>query len=203
VPILKQFRVPAIIYVTTGFVEGSVFPFEYHLANIVLAKPRLSFEWNGREVVLATEGESEKDSAYQKIKMLLKSAEHDVREQVLAEMDGTNRYQFGVKYLKIEQVKAATREPLVTVGSHTHYHQELTRVTRNAAEMDIGHGKTMLEEWIGEEVKDFAYPYGAYDEEVCRLVRTAGFVSAVTTAGNCAGTEPCGRRFRIPRKEVS
>ena len=72
------------------------------------------------------------------------------------------------------------------VGGHTLSHLNLP----NAGEHDAGHEiagcRQVLEKRVGHEVRHFSVPnsgpYPYYNETVKRLVKSAGFVSAVTSA---------------------
>ena len=43
-PILHRYQVPAIIYITSGFIDSSVYPFEYQLASIVSSKKEITVQ---------------------------------------------------------------------------------------------------------------------------------------------------------------
>jgi len=67
------------------------------------------------------------------------------------------------------------------IGGHTLHHPNLAQVPLNFAVDNIKAGKDMLESIIGRKLKSFAYPYGAYTEQVQKAVLDLGFVVARTT----------------------
>jgi peptidoglycan/xylan/chitin deacetylase (PgdA/CDA1 family) len=90
--------------------------------------------------------------------------------------------------------------PLVEIGAHTRSHPALTSLDDEAAREEIAGSRRDLESALGRPVTLFAYPYGAYDERVRRLVEEAGFEGACTVAHgrNPAGTPPLElRRLEI------
>lgn len=67
----------------------------------------------------------------------------------------------------------------MTIGSHSRTHPFLDRVldrTRLIAEIEGS--KRTIEEEIKTPVNEFAYPYGAFDQSVVALVKSAGYRSA-------------------------
>jgi peptidoglycan/xylan/chitin deacetylase (PgdA/CDA1 family) len=86
-----------------------------------------------------------------------------------------------------------TRRPLLTwgqvtemhhagicFGAHTHTHPHLTSLSRCRAEDEILTSKQTIEDHLQQPVQAFAYPYGAYDDEIKR-VAAAHFAVACST----------------------
>ena len=67
------------------------------------------------------------------------------------------------------------------IGAHTMSHAQLPALPAAAAAVEISQSKAALEQRLGTEVLSFAYPYGALDEEVKKLVQQAGFTFGVAT----------------------
>jgi peptidoglycan/xylan/chitin deacetylase (PgdA/CDA1 family) len=66
----------------------------------------------------------------------------------------------------------------VECGAHTHTHAPLDMRSAAMARQEIETSKVVLEQYIGQSVTTFAYPFGYYDAAVQRLVAEAGFTSA-------------------------
>lgn len=79
-----------------------------------------------------------------------------------------------------KQLKEMTDSDLVEIGSHTLNHFYLKNVTKATAKMEIEESKKELEKMLGIQVKTFAYPYGAFDEQALELVKEASFSAAVS-----------------------
>jgi peptidoglycan/xylan/chitin deacetylase (PgdA/CDA1 family) len=60
--------------------------------------------------------------------------------------------------------------------------------------------KRQLEALLGRPVEHFAYPYGDFTADTVRVVRDAGFRSAVTVCGRTVRTAAVP--FLLPRCEV-
>ena len=59
----------------------------------------------------------------------------------------------------------------IEFGSHTMNHPNLSQISAVEAEHEISQSQKTIQEAIGQEVKFFAYPYGAYTPEVITLVK--------------------------------
>lgn len=96
---------------------------------------------------------------------------------------------------ELEQMAAGG---LVEIGAHTVSHPVLSLLDPAAKRREVGESKRVCEQVSGVPVSGFAYPHGAFDQEVLAAVRDAGFVWACTTVHECvrAGTSD---RFALPR----
>ena len=66
----------------------------------------------------------------------------------------------------------------IECGAHTRSHPKLDAIPLVMARDEIQGSKDDLEQYLGQEVTSFAYPYGYYTMDVRRLVKEAGFTSA-------------------------
>ena len=198
-PILEEQRVPATVYVTSGFISGDVKPLEYELAQLIAHCERIQFDGQGWNTT------AEAKECYEAIRQVLKFASSSVRTDAIERLwesapvrpETPPQFQF----LNAGQLLQLDASPWITIGAHTHAHCVLTAVTPAEAKQDVLEGKKWLESQLGHPVVDFAYPYGAYDDEIAKLVRLAGFHTAVTTLA-----EPLGglcNLMAIPRIEIN
>jgi len=68
-----------------------------------------------------------------------------------------------------------------TIANHSLSHPFLEKLPVDAARKDIEEGRCRLQQFFGQPVLGFAYPYGTYSEAVMEAVRAAGHVYARTT----------------------
>jgi peptidoglycan/xylan/chitin deacetylase (PgdA/CDA1 family) len=68
------------------------------------------------------------------------------------------------------------------IGSHTYDHCYLRDLDVRRTYYQIAHGKSRLEDLIGNEVAGFCYPGGKYRDKDIALVKACGFRYARTTA---------------------
>lgn len=68
----------------------------------------------------------------------------------------------------------------ISFGSHTHSHVILTKVPLIKADEEIRKSKAIIENELGCEICDFSYPNGSYNDRIINLVKKAGYRSAVS-----------------------
>lgn len=84
-------------------------------------------------------------------------------------------------YLSTEQLKEIAKSRLVEIGAHTVHHFALKGLNPILAKYEVEESKKNLEKLINTPVVSFAYPDGSFDMQAIKLVKSAGFKSAVTT----------------------
>jgi peptidoglycan/xylan/chitin deacetylase (PgdA/CDA1 family) len=70
------------------------------------------------------------------------------------------------------------------LGAHTLTHPVLPSCSHEHARAEIAGGADRLRSRVGVEVEQFAYPFGAWNQSIARLVAELGFHAAYTTDGN-------------------
>lgn len=88
----------------------------------------------------------------------------------------------------------------IEIGAHTFNHPDLTTLSPDQLQRQLGPPQATLENLIGQPVLDFAYPAGRYDAPVVAAVQAAGYQSAVTTQPGTAHS--VADRFTWTRQEV-
>jgi peptidoglycan/xylan/chitin deacetylase (PgdA/CDA1 family) len=80
-------------------------------------------------------------------------------------------------FLNWEQVREM-RSAGMDIGSHTHSHTPLARLTPDQQRTELGNSRTVLESELREPIRAVAYPVGdhtAYTAETCRIAREVGY----------------------------
>jgi peptidoglycan/xylan/chitin deacetylase (PgdA/CDA1 family) len=90
----------------------------------------------------------------------------------------TDRHGLPGRGMTNEEVKALVADELVTIGAHTVTHPALPSLEAGACRREITESKLACEALIGAPVSTFAYPYGDFDANVRKEVRSAGFAIA-------------------------
>src|SRR6185503_3005501 len=65
--------------------------------------------------------------------------------------------------------------PLVTIGSHSYYHNDLAQISKANVADELHRSKKYLENLTGKPVNCFAFPYGSYTREVVQAAKDAGY----------------------------
>jgi peptidoglycan/xylan/chitin deacetylase (PgdA/CDA1 family) len=75
-----------------------------------------------------------------------------------------------------KQVAEMKQSNLVSFASHGVNHTRLRKLSDEDVLFELTESKTELEEQLGQPVRSFCYPYGAFDSRVRELVFQAGYI---------------------------
>lgn len=95
------------------------------------------------------------------------------------------------------QLAELARSPAFEIGAHTIHHPLLSTLSIEEQRREIQGSRQVLQEITGQEVGQFAYPYGDFDWRTVGLVEEAGFYAACTVEQGpvFASTDP----YLLPR----
>jgi len=102
-------------------------------------------------------------------------------------------------FLSARQIRQLDRAGM-DVGDHTAHHVDLRLLTATELRSETAGSKRVLEGVLGHPVYYFAYPFGAYNDNVVAAVRAAGFTMAYSTAAGT--TESTRAPLTMPRVHV-
>jgi peptidoglycan/xylan/chitin deacetylase (PgdA/CDA1 family) len=102
--------------------------------------------------------------------------------------------------LSTEQITSLNGSNLFEVGAHTVTHPLLSTMSEARQREEIVNSKSQLEQILRQPVLSFAFPYGNYNPETIRLVRSAGFTCACGTKTGMV--LPDTNSFELPRMQV-
>lgn len=105
-----------------------------------------------------------------------------------------------VNYMTEGEIKELVVGGLVELGSHTLEHPNLTLLPLASAKTEIAESKVQLERRFGVKINDFAYPGGYNNEMVQKLVKEAGYLTAVAT--QLGVVDEKSNPFHLPRIRV-
>jgi peptidoglycan/xylan/chitin deacetylase (PgdA/CDA1 family) len=84
-------------------------------------------------------------------------------------------------YLSWEELQIISTEGLVEIGSHALMHSPLTCLNVEEARRRILASKSLLEKNLGKKIHVFAYPYGALNSDIRKIVEESGYEGAAGT----------------------
>lgn len=99
-------------------------------------------------------------------------------------------------HLTDAEIKEMAESGLVSFAPHTVNHIDMTTLTYDEMKKELTESKEAVERVSEQRVTCFAYPHGAYNNEVKKAVRECGFSFAYKA------DEGSGDVFAIPRKTV-
>jgi peptidoglycan/xylan/chitin deacetylase (PgdA/CDA1 family) len=195
-PVLEQYEIPATLYVSTSLINSSKGPFALRLANAfrevnpeAIDVPSLNID----------ELPADQKQAYKQLRRSLKWASTTTKKRVLETVADDTTIEY-TPMVTAGQISSLANHDLITIGSHGHEHVPLTTLSRTDLQKNIEVSISRLTELLEKRPVHFSYPFGAHNEQVRRLVATAGFETAVTTVPQIMWPQKfSAKRYAIPR----
>jgi peptidoglycan/xylan/chitin deacetylase (PgdA/CDA1 family) len=200
-PMLRKHQVPATIYITNCLPNGKGilwwYLFEEHAktTNTITFHSSLGtkvYEWKSTEEAHAQFGD---------ISETIKAIPCDELSNVLMSSFKKTATEFELLCSSVslswEEITALSKDPLITIGAHTMNHISTKQQTAECVEHEMRTSKIEIEDYIGKEVKHFAYPFGGDFDVSQRDLELAKKVGFVTSTLN----QP-GNIFKINRKNL-
>lgn len=199
-PVLGKYRIPATVFVSTGFLNGGRMWNDTVIEAIRGCKDSVL---DLRELdlgcyPLATM--EQRREAAESILLQIKHLDPDARIALVNDIAKRGPALPDDLMLTDAQVQSLARNG-VSIGAHTVNHPILSSVPVGMAHTEILDSKLYLERLVGEPVDVFAYPNGRpdldYGIEHRDLVREMGFKAAVSTHWGVGTSQ--SDRYQLPR----
>ncbi len=207
-PILKRYKIPMTIYLTTSFPDRETTLWWYKLEDMILNSGTIEFEYNKRGYAFHAGTLKEKEISYNDIHKLIFNTPQEELENLYACV--FDNYEFKRDYMSLlmswEDVKNISFDPLVTIGAHSVNHYNLRKLTPSDLEYELRTSKERIEEKIGRNVDHFAYPFGSKSTAGRREFEAAAstsFKMATTTRGGNIFPRHKEHLYCLPRISVT
>ena len=199
-PILTKYEVPASIYVTTRFLNQEVDVWWYELGEVIQNRTEINFQYQEKKFNFLLDNKKRKFLAYQNLMKLFKSLKIDAQNELMEKITNTKkRKNYSHICLNSEEILILEKNPLITIGSHGHNHQNLKILSDDELKYEVTKSLEVLENLINRKVKHFAYPFGGKDQVSTReynVIEDMNFDSAVI--GSVFPIKDCNF-FSLPR----
>ena len=227
-PILEDLDIPATFFITSSKIDSKLEFWWDDLERLILMPkilpPRIELQINGKDyywilesddnnehddkwTVLSNYMPSSKYKIYMELHQLLKPLDSKSRDQILSHLAIiTKQTESGRDdYLPMshQQLISLSDTNVSTIGAHTRTHPQLSVFSIEEQYAEIKGSKESLEQWLGEPISVFAYPFGSkndYDKHSISVCRDLNFKKA---ASNYPGVyHSWTSKFQIPRHIV-
>ncbi len=154
-PVLKKYKVPATIFLTTDYIgKNPIF-------------------WWDRVFNAASSDEYATD----RINAMLRIEKESDIQRAIKEMEGEKPLSKKVQpslMLGWEEIRKMKQDG-IDFGSHTKTHRNLCLLSDEEVMEELSSSKKAIEENLGAGDIGFSYPFGIYDERIKSLAKKAGF----------------------------
>jgi len=161
-PILKEYGIPATVYLTAGAIESGEVPWYDRIF--------LQFQQAAAEVTVHLDSKQQfrlggfwsRVDAAASVVSYLRTLPDEERQRWCESFEKTIplRYtELGGSMMNWEQVHEMCRAG-VSFGCHTMTHPVLSRLSPDAVQREVGESKWLIENRLGVQVNDFAFPFG-------------------------------------------
>lgn len=187
-PLLKEYSVPATLFVVTDFIDGNAWVWTDKMRFLTSQSRErwLEIGFDDAMVRLELGDVASRQRAASYVNRLLKTRTDEVKEQLLRQIAASLDVELPaappaafapLSWDEVQTLDAAG----VEIGSHTVTHPILTQVTKERLRYEIHVSKARLQARLGRAVDLFCYPNGDYHNDAVREVERAGYACAVTT----------------------
>lgn len=186
-PILRKYRIPATIFLTTGHIgTGNLFWWDkvsYAIRHTSVEQ--LSLDELGSH---SLRSELDKSRANLIVTESLKKLPEERKNLLidkLVQLSGAEiPVDLGRELISSwDEVKEMTKGD-ISFGAHSVSHPVLTNLPPEQAKWEIIQSKKDIEEKLGQRVTAFSYPNGDFNAELVKFVRESAFTCAVSISHN-------------------
>lgn len=177
-PALKRNRVPATVFLPTGYIGTNRWFWTDRLAGVLESKGTREKQLEPMINRLKQRGENEANEAIAR----------------MTEGEGVDASSGDRVFLNWEEVREMASSGLVSFGSHTHNHRILVHLEEVDVKDELVRSKETLlrEKAVDPSFIPFCYPNGDWNDRISRMVRETGYHATVSTASgwNAEGASP-------------
>lgn len=185
-PLLKQYGIPATIFLATGFINNDVMFWWDRIGEILkrtkiknLEANRIGDFLNGNRGSLPDRldlsTQDSRNNTWDSLTKILRRYETDRIERVIRVLEEDlevtpGSYQHDCAMLTWDQVLEMSKNG-IDFGAHTVTHPSLPSLTPDDCEKEALESKKAIEERIQKPVISFAYPFGDFDRDKRAIMR--------------------------------
>jgi peptidoglycan/xylan/chitin deacetylase (PgdA/CDA1 family) len=178
IPVLEKLNIPATFFITSCPLHHEVlWPDFLDLVTYYTDKSKVIFD--GKEYFKNGKNEFQHQgktlnnvckqlpfSTVQQLFTLFEEEWHTIKTKKLAVY---------WQLMSLEEAKNKLSNPLFSIGAHSVHHPNLAAIKVDEAEVELLQSKIELEITLGIPIHQFAFPFGAYTQELITLAKKVGY----------------------------
>ena len=207
-PIAMENACPLIIYLCVRWLTTEPWLWRLDIVDLIHSIPEICFDYEDNHYRLATTNPRLRQETYQSLARMFvhrtKAEQLGLLQQIMIS-SGRKMRMRPEAFLSWDEIAEMDRQDIITFGSHTMNHPLLASVDEQSLEFELFESKRILEERLGHEVADLAYPYGgsnAAGQREHEAAKNAGYQSSITTLPGLCGAAWHQSPFGMPRVSV-
>ena len=165
-PLIKKYNIPITIFITTRFLENDVFLWWYELWEYIQSQKKIIFNYNKKEFLFKLNSYKDKINCYNALSLLFLNEDSVNNQKKLLKNIGQNNpnFNFNSLFIKRKNLIELKRDPLVTIGCHSHNHIRFSKLSDKLTRSEIEISTKILEKNTNIKIEHFAYPYGQLED---------------------------------------
>jgi peptidoglycan/xylan/chitin deacetylase (PgdA/CDA1 family) len=184
-PLLETYQVPAVFFITAIRETGAAILWNDFL-SLVYA--------NGPESVVSEDHLFRKqDGKYREQRTGLSLNDHlrtrnfEIKQTLMDDLRAYAAFRNDPSLqdhwlqMREDEISKLSRSPLITIGSHGYYHNDLAYDDSDTLIAELVNSKRFLETITGKPVQALAFPYGSYTQQVVSEAKNAGYLQLLAT----------------------
>ena len=199
-PILKKYKIPFTLYLTTDFPDKRTLIWWILMENIILENDQIELS-SGKQYPCISLLEK-KELYTQILKMIFESKTNslDTFNTLFSNYLDTYLNLNNSLSLSWEQIKEMVDSGFCTVGSHSVTHSNLLKISNDELSQELNESIKIIENKIQQEVFHFSYPHSFWNIQIEEEIRKTKYKTA--SLGYGGSIRWFDNRFKLPRNYI-
>ena len=186
-PVFKKYNVPFTVFVTSSYIKGKRYPWEFLIENFLNEISNFSFIYLNKKFSYKDLNENEKTKVFSQIYSIIKNNNNSNNlDNTLENIFGdylTSNYKT-IEIIKPEMISELKNDKIVSFGIHTDNHYVLSQLTYNEQLNEINNSLDYLKNLLGDANYVMAFPYGGSNDinsDTLKIINTTNIKYCFTT----------------------
>jgi len=179
-PLLEEYQLPATFFITAIRDVGYDILWNDFLGIISKYGPPI-LEYDKQQFRKNKWKKYISESTGEMLNEIIRSGGFDAKVEMMKRLGGIVNFRENKQeedywlQMTLAQIYEMSLSKYATIGSHSYYHNDLSRIPLQDATAEMIKSKSVLENIIQKEVKALAFPYGTYARDVVAAAKNVGY----------------------------